>query len=184
MIIILSSPSGGGKSSIADKLVTIDDNIIKSISVTTRTPRPQEQEGRDYFFISKEQLSQQDLIESAKIYGNFYGTPKKFVIEQLKKGKDVLFDIDWQGAKQIIARMPHVKILTIFLMPPSMQELEKRLRARNQDDNQAIQRRLKSAVLEISNNKYYNHVLVNDDFDKTVLQILTLIKQYRNLSTV
>lgn len=179
MIIILSAPSGGGKSSIANKLVTLDSNIIKSISITTRPPRPGEQEGRDYFFTSAKQLTNQDLLESAQIHGNFYGTPKTFVLEQLQMGKDVLFDIDWQGASQIIAKMPNTTILTIFLMPPSMQELEKRLRSRKQDDENTIQQRLKSAEIEISHNKYYKHILINDEFDKTISQIFTLIKEYR-----
>lgn len=182
MIIILSAPSGGGKSSIANKLVALDSNIIKSISITTRPPRPGEKEGQDYFFSSEKQLADQDLLESAQIYGNLYGTPKKFVLEQLQMGKDVLFDIDWQGAKQIITKMPNTNILTIFLMPPSMQELEKRLRSRQQDNESTIQQRLKSAEIEMSNNKYYKHVLINDDFDKTISQILTLIKEYRRLN--
>lgn len=182
MIIILSAPSGGGKSSIANKLVAVDDNIIKSVSITTRAPRPEEQEGQDYFFIEKKQLVNQDLLESAQIYGNIYATPKRFVLEQLKMGKDVLFDIDWQGAKQIIAKMPDTTILTIFLMPPSMQELEKRLRSRQQDSEDAIQRRLQSAEREMADSRHYKHVVVNDDFDQTISHILNLIKEYRALN--
>jgi guanylate kinase len=182
MIIILSAPSGGGKSSIANKLVTIDGNIIKSVSITTRSPRSEEQEGRDYFFISKEQLANQDLLERAQIYDNIYATPKQFVLEQLKMGKDVLFDIDWQGAKQIIAKMPNTPILTIFLMPPSMQELEKRLRSRQQDSEDTMQRRLQSAEREMANSQHYKHVVVNDDFDKTISHILKLIREYRALN--
>ena len=182
MIIILSAPSGGGKSSIANKLVTLDGNIIKSVSITTRPPRSEEQEGRDYFFISQEQLANQDLLESAQIYGNIYATPKQFVLKQLNMGKDVLFDIDWQGAKQIIAKMPNTPILTIFLMPPSMQELEKRLRSRQQDSEDTMQRRLQSAEREMANSQHYKYVVVNDDFDKTISHILTLIREYRALN--
>lgn len=182
MIIILSAPSGGGKSSIANKLVTLDSNIIKSVSITTRSPRSHEQEGQDYFFIAEEGLVSQDLLESAQIYGNIYATPKQFVLDQLKMSKDVLFDIDWQGAKQIIAKMPNTPILTIFLMPPSMQELEKRLRSRQQDSEDTIQRRLKSAEREMANSQHYKHVVVNDDFDKTISHILTLIREYRILN--
>lgn len=182
MIIILSAPSGGGKSSIANKLVALDNNIIKSVSITTRPPRTKEQEGKDYFFSSAKEIIAQDLLESAQIYGNLYGTPKKFVLEQLDMGKDVLFDIDWQGAKQIIAKMPNTPILTIFLMPPSIQELEKRLRHRQQDNEDTIQHRLQSAKREMADSKHYKHVLINDDFDKTISQILILIREYRRLN--
>lgn len=179
MLIIISAPSGCGKSSVAKRLTELDNNIVTSISVTTRKPRTGEKDGEHYFFKTASEFAKLELIERAKIYGNLYGTPRDYVYKQLGRGKDVLFDIDWQGAEQILSSVKDTKIITIFLLPPSMSELKTRLQKRGQDSAQVIETRLQEAKKEISYSEHYDHVIVNNDFDITVESVYSLITQAR-----
>jgi guanylate kinase len=182
MMIILSAPSGGGKTSIAKKLLEQDNNLYLSISVTTREARPGEREGVDYFFKTRadfdQMVKQVELLEQAEIYGNSYGTPYKLVKNILSEGKDVLFDIDSQGAYQIIksAKGP---VLSIFITPPDINILAARLKSRSQDSLEVIHKRLKLAEEEIAHAKNYDHIVVNDDFDKAVREIQEIILKER-----
>lgn len=178
MIIILSAPSGCGKSSIAEQLIKNDPNIVLSISCTTRKPRPGEVDGLHYFFRTLEDFQNTEYLETAEIYGNLYGTPLKLVQDSLAKGRDVLFDIDYQGAKQIMEKSV-AKVVSIFIVPPTMDTLKQRLLLRGQDDENAIKKRIEEAHKEIEYAKYYDHVVVNDDFSKTVQEIEHIIHEAR-----
>jgi len=181
LIIILSSPSGAGKSSLAKELLRIDDNLCLSISATTRKSRLGEQEGVNYYFKTKsefEELIKQDsFLEYAKIYDNYYGTPKKYVENLLNQGLDVLFDIDWQGARSI--KQNAVNAISIFILPPSLEILEQRLRSRATDDEEAIKLRMASARAEISHSNEYDYTVTNDNFNDTLHQIYTIILEER-----
>jgi guanylate kinase len=178
MIIILSAPSGCGKSSIAEQLVKNDSNIALSISCTTRKPRPGEIDGVHYFFKTLEDFKNTEYLETAEIYGNLYGTPLQLVQDSLAKGKDVLFDIDYQGATQIMEKSV-AKVVSIFIMPPTMDALKQRLITRGQDNENVIRKRMEGALKEIEYAKYYDHVVVNDDFSKAVQDIEHIIHQTR-----
>lgn len=181
LIIILSSPSGAGKSSLAKALLEIDNNLRLSISATTRKPRPNEQDGVNYYFKTKsefeELVKQNQFLEHAKIYDNYYGTPKKHVENLLNQGLDVLFDIDWQGARSI--KQNAVNAVSIFILPPNLEVLEQRLRNRAADNEEAIQLRMASAQAEISHSNEYDHIITNDDFNDTLQQIHEIILQER-----
>lgn len=181
LIIILSSPSGAGKSSLAKALLEIDNNLRLSISTTTRKPRPNEQDGVNYYFKTKsefeELVKQNQFLEHAKIYDNYYGTPKKHVENLLNQGLDVLFDIDWQGARSI--KQNAVNAVSIFILPPNLEILEQRLRNRAADNEEAIQLRMASAQAEISHSNEYDHIITNDDFNDTLQQIHAIILQER-----
>ncbi|ABE04215.1 guanylate kinase [Rickettsia bellii] len=181
LIIILSSPSGAGKSSLAKALLEIDHNLRLSISATTRKPRPNEQDGVNYYFKTKVEfeklVKQNQFLEHAKIYDNYYGTPKKHVENLLNQGLDVLFDIDWQGARSI--KQNAVNAVSIFILPPNLEVLEQRLRNRAADNEEAIQLRMASAQAEISHSNEYDHIITNDDFNDTIQQIHTIILQER-----
>lgn len=191
MIIILSAPSGGGKTSIAKKLLHHDPNLRLSISATTRSPRPGEIEGEHYFFCSEEEFKQMQkndaLLESAQVYGNYYGTPIKFVQETLADGHDVLFDIDCQGALQIQSMIQHGKLrsnfISIFIKPPSLDILKNRLITRDQDSADVIIKRLAEAEEEIKQAYLYDYIIVNDDYDTAVTQVQTIISNARGIAT-
>jgi guanylate kinase len=182
IMIILSAPSGGGKSSIAQKLLEHDPRLSLSISVTTRAPRPQEIEGVHYFFKKRSEfenmLKDDQFLEYAEIYGNLYGTSKTAVEDKLLQGFDVLFDIDYQGARQIIEQSPD-KVVSIFIKPSDINVLRDRMKARAQDDDAAIEKRFELAKEEISCAKYYDYVVVNDDFDQAVNEIQKIIDNER-----
>lgn len=182
LIIILSSPSGAGKSSLAKALLEIDNNLRLSISATTRKPRPNEQDGVNYYFKTKsefeELVKQNQFLEHAKIYDNYYGTPKKHVENLLNQGLDVLFDIDWQGARSI--KQNAINAVSIFILPPNLEVLEQRLRNRAADNEEAIQLRMVSAQAEISHSNEYDHIITNDDFNDTLQQIHAIILEKRN----
>ncbi len=178
MIIILSAPSGCGKTSIAKKIQSLDSKIILSISATTRKPRASEIDGVNYFFKSISDFKQMDLLESAEIYGNLYGTPKQFVDTQLKNGKDIIFDIDSNGAYQIMQRSK-AKIVSIFILPPNIEALRQRLLSRNQDSQIDIDLRLKEASNELKHAKNYKYNVINDDFDQAIIEIQNIIIQKR-----
>ena len=182
MIVILSSPSGGGKTSISKKILDNDKNIVLSVSATTRKPRADEQESVDYFFKTIDEFHQlkdsDEFIESAEVYGNFYGTPKEYIYRMLENGKDVLFDIDHQGAKQIKQKLSN-QVVSIFIVPPSLEVLRKRLENRGQDNLGDIEKRLKLAEEVISHADKYDYVVVNDQFKQAVLEVEEIIKQER-----
>jgi len=168
LLLVLSSPSGAGKTTLSKRLLAREDDVVMSVSVTTRKPRPGEVDGKDYHFISREQFDQLaadgELLEYAEVFGNGYGTLLKPVQQWLAAGKDVLFDIDWQGTQQIHARM-HDDLVRIFILPPSAEELRDRLVRRAQDAASVVAKRMAEASNEISHWAEYDYVLVNDDLD-------------------
>lgn len=177
-MFVLSSPSGAGKTTLSRLLLERDQNLTMSVSMTTRPKRPNEVEGKDYYFVSKEQfrraIENNELMEHATVFENLYGTPQKKVLEQLDKGTDVLFDIDWQGTHQLEARCPD-DIVSVFILPPSMKALEERLRHRAQDSDAIVKQRMEKAGHEISHWYSYNYVLVNDDVDACLERIHAIL---------
>lgn len=178
MIIILSAPSGCGKTSIAKQIKALDSNIILSVSATTRKPRPSEIDGVNYFFKTVEEFKKMDLLETAEIYGNLYGTPRKFVEEHIKNGKDVLFDIDSKGAYEIM-KIAKIKVVSIFILPPSFEVLKERLQKRGQDSQTDINLRLNEAIHEQKHAKNYHYTVINDNFDQAVSEIQHIISLER-----
>ncbi|KMK67468.1 guanylate kinase [Puniceibacterium sp. IMCC21224] len=183
LLIILSSPSGAGKSTLARRMRAWDDSIVFSVSATTRAPRHGEVEGEDYHFLSdstfKKQVSQGGMLEHAHVFGNFYGSPKGPVWDAISEGKDVLFDIDWQGAQQITNSDLGLHTLSIFLLPPSIAALRSRLESRGQDTPDTIAKRMQKSWDEISHWGGYDFVLVNDDLDATEARLISIIKAAR-----
>ena len=182
VLLVISSPSGTGKTTICKKLLEYDKNIHLSVSVTTRKKRKNEVEGIDYFFRSKKDFlilkSQNSFIENAFVFENYYGTLKSEVLEQLKKGIDVLIDIDWQGTRQITQAMKG-NLIKIFLLPPSIDELKKRLSKRNSESIKEINFRMSKALKEIKHFDEYDYVLVNDNLDNTFQKIIKIIEVER-----
>ena len=183
-LYILSAPSGAGKSSLISALLALDSSTQKMVSVshTTRAPRPGEVEGVHYYFVSKEEfesLIEQDLfLEYAKVFGgNYYGTSLPAIEENLAKGIDVFLDIDWQGAQQIRKKVSSVK--SIFILPPSLPELERRLIGRGQDSEEVIAERMSKAISEISHYDEYDYVIVNDDFEKALKDLQSILQSER-----
>ena len=183
LLIILSSPSGAGKSTLAKRLRVWDPELDFSVSATTRSPRKGEVDGADYHFIEeakfKGMVADGEMLEHAHVFGNFYGSPKGPIEETINTGRDVLFDIDWQGAQQINNSALGAHTLSIFLLPPSIPELRNRLEKRGQDDAETIGRRMEKSWDEISHWGGYDFVLVNDDLDKTEEQLKTIITATR-----
>ncbi|WP_195820334.1 guanylate kinase [Roseobacter sp. MH60115] len=183
LLIILSSPSGAGKSTLARRLRTWDADIEFSISATTRAARPGEEDGREYHFVDeaafKAQVSHGGMLEHAHVFGNFYGSPRAPVQATIDQGRDVLFDIDWQGAQQITNSALGAHTLSIFLLPPSIRELRNRLEKRGQDDAETIARRMEKSWDEISHWGAYDFVIVNDDLDETEEKLKTIISATR-----
>lgn len=181
LIIILSSPSGAGKSSLTRALLEIDNNLRLSISATTRKSRLGEQEGVNYYFKTKsnfeELIKQDEFLEYAKIYDNYYGTPKKYVENLLNQGLDVLFDIDWQGARNV--KQNAANAVSIFILAPSLEILEQRLKNRATENEEAIKLRIASAQAEISHAHEYDHIITNDDFNDTLHTIHAIILEER-----
>jgi guanylate kinase len=183
LLIILSSPSGAGKSTLARRLRDWDPEIVFSVSATTRAPRPGEVDGREYHFTSPEtfktMVADGEMLEHAHVFGHFYGSPKAPVEAAIAEGRDVLFDIDWQGAQQIrnSSLAPHT--LSIFLLPPSIRELKRRLEDRGQDEAEVIARRMQKSWDEISHWDGYDYVLVNDNLDATEKQLKQIVAATR-----
>ena len=179
LLIILSSPSGAGKSTLARRLRDWDPDIEFSVSATTRAPRPGEENGREYHFVTeaefKSQVADEGMLEHAHVFGNFYGSPRAPVQDAIDAGRDVLFDIDWQGAQQITNSALSAHTLSIFLLPPSITELRSRLEKRAQDDAATIARRMDKSWDEISHWGSYDYVLINDDLDNTEQRLRTII---------
>lgn len=177
-LIVISGPSGTGKGTICKEILKRCHNIYMSISATTREPRDGEVDGKDYYFLSKEEMikkiDNKELLEWAEVYGNIYGTPKDKVEEMLEAGKDVLLEIDTQGALNV-QKMFLTEGTFIFLLPPSLSELEKRIRNRGKDSKDAIVKRLNAAILEIPLGHHYDYVVINDIIEDTVNNILSII---------
>ena len=182
-VIIISSPSGAGKTTLCRMLVQNDPLIKLSISTTTRPKRPQEISNQDYVFVSQEEFNKlrdnDEFLEYAKVFNNFYASPKKMVIDEMNKGHIVLFDIDWQGARQIKEKLPKDSVVSIFILPPSLPELERRLRARAQDSEEIVQQRMAEALQEISHYHEYDFVLINDDLDNSLKKIRSIVETKR-----
>lgn len=182
LLLILSSPSGAGKSTLSRMLMAWDPTMRFSISATTRKPRPGEQDGREYYFRSREEFQRMvdegQMLEHAEVFGNFYGSPRGPVEEAMKNGRDTLFDIDWQGGQQIKQAM-RGDVTSVFILPPSIAELERRLRSRAQDSDAEISKRMAKSRDEISHWAEYDYVLVNDDLRKTFDQLTEILQVER-----
>ena len=182
VMLVLSSPSGAGKSSICRALLDLDRNLYLSISTTTRKKRPNEVSGIDYNFVSLDEfeykLSQNNFIEHAKVFNNFYGTDKSFVENKINKGKDLLFDIDWQGAQQLREKMRE-DIVSVFILPPSKKELERRLKERGQDTDEVVKERMSEATAEITHWAEYDYVIINEDLNLSVKTVLGILHSER-----
>lgn len=182
LMLVLSSPSGAGKTTLSRKLLDSDGAIAMSVSATTRAPRKGEEEGRDYFFVSQtrfeEMVQAGDFLEHATVFDNRYGTPREAVMQALGGGRDVLFDIDWQGTQQL-RQQAGDDLVSIFVLPPSHGELERRLRARAQDSESVVAARMARAGGEISHWAEYDYVVVNDDLDATLEKIRIILAAER-----
>jgi len=183
IMVILSSPSGAGKTTISKKIQQKYQNFKISVSHTTRKPRPNEVEGIDYYFINesdfKKKIKNKEFYEYAKIFGNYYGTSKESVLNLLKNKNDVLFDIDWQGTQQL-SKFKELNLLKIFILPPSKEELKKRLIQRNQDKPDVVQERLKAYDTDSIHKKDYDSVVVNDNLDKCFKEVEEIILIRKN----
>jgi guanylate kinase len=182
LLLVMSSPSGAGKTTLSRRLLASDPNISMSVSVTTRPPRPGEIDGQDYHFISRDQYAAMrdagDLLEYAEVFGNFYGTPRQPVEAALRQGRDVLFDIDWQGTQQLAQAMED-DLVRIFILPPSAEELRERLIRRAQDSSATVAKRMAEASREISHWPEYDYVIVNDDVEDSSAQIAAILMAER-----
>src|SRR6185503_11666366 len=182
LMLVLSSPSGAGKTTLSRKLLDEDKNVMLSVSVTTRKIRPGEKDGRDYRFIDRRQfdalVETNDLLEWAEVFDNYYGTPKKPVMDALASGRDVLFDVDWQGTQQLRDKAPN-DLVSIFVLPPSIPELERRLKSRAQDDYETIHRRMAKAADEMSHWAEYDYVVVNHDLDQAFADVSAVLAAER-----
>ena len=180
-VFMVVAPSGAGKSSLVRALLAQDPSIMLSISCTTRAPRPGEQDGREYRFVSKEDfLAQREAgmtLEWAEVHGNYYGTPRDRIDEAIAAGRDVLLEIDWQGARQVRQRYPQA--IGVFILPPSIEELESRLKARGQDSEQVISRRLLAAGGEIAHAPECEYVIINQEFSVALSELLQIISAAR-----
>ena len=182
VMLVLSSPSGAGKSSICRALLDLDKNLYLSISTTTRRKRPNEVSGIDYNFVTLDEfeykLKQNKFLEYAKVFNNFYGTDKSFVENKINKGKDLLFDIDWQGAQQLREKMRE-NIVSVFILPPSKKELERRLKERGQDTDEVVKERMSEATAEITHWAEYDYVIINEDLNLSVKTVLGILHSER-----
>ena len=178
LMLVLSSPSGAGKTSICKKLLQQDTGLVLSVSATTRKRRPGEVEGKDYQFLSTQEfesrINKSQFLEYAKVFDNYYGTPVQLVERNLKSGVDVLFDIDWQGTQQLKARARQ-DLVSVFILPPSIKELEKRLFKRAQDASEVVANRMSKSASEMSHYPEYDYVIINHDLDKSVQQVQSIL---------
>jgi guanylate kinase len=184
LMLVLSSPSGAGKSTLARLLLSEEDDLILSISVTTRQRRASEVDGQHYHFIDEAAFLRMrehgELLESAEVHGNFYGTPREPVEKALAQGQDVLFDIDWQGAEQLAANEAHAgDVVRVFVLPPNFRELKARLERRAEDSSESIQRRLTNAYAEIGKWGEYDYVLVNEDLGESFPLLRAILRAER-----
>ena len=179
ILVILSSPSGAGKTSIARALVKGNESFLFSVSATTRKSRPGEVNGREYHFLTVDQFRQKindgQFLEHAKVFGNLYGTPLQAVREAISEGKNLIFDVDWQGGQQIRTSSLSEFVISIFILPPSIKELHERLMKRAQDSSETVKDRMRKSIDEIMHWKEYDYVMVNRDFDKTLEEVESII---------
>lgn len=182
LLLVLSSPSGAGKTTLARRLIDADPNISMSVSVTTRKARPGEVDGRDYTFVDeatfRRMADNDQLLEWARVFDNYYGTPRAPVEAAIGNGRDVLFDIDWQGAQQLSEKMKH-DVVRVFILPPSAASLEERLRARAQDPDDVVRRRMDEAAAEISHWPEYDYVIVNTDLVRSMEGLTAILTAER-----
>jgi guanylate kinase len=182
LMIVLSSPSGAGKTTLTRKLLADNPNMAMSVSATTRPARPGEKEGIDYFFINKTRFAELEVegefLEHARVFDNYYATPRGPVENALSRGKDVVFDIDWQGAQQLTQAAPN-DLVKIFILPPNMRELEQRLRTRAQDSEAVIAKRMSKSEAEISHWAEYDYVIVNEDISTALTELQTIVSAER-----
>lgn len=182
LMFVISSPSGAGKTSLARKLIENDPDIAMSVSMTTRPPRPGEIDGQDYIFVSEdkfnEALEKGALLEWARVFDNLYGTPRREVEDRLKNGKDVIFDIDWQGTQQLHEKAGQ-DVVRVFILPPSVRALEQRLKKRGQDDDEVVRRRMSDAANQISHWAEYDYVIINENLDKSLNELATVLHAER-----
>lgn len=186
LLIIYSGPSGVGKDTILNEVMKDKElNLALSVSMTTRTPRNGDVEGKDYFFVTKEEfedaIKNKELLEYAEYVGNYYGTPLKYVEDKRNEGYNVVLVIETEGAKKVLEQI-HDNIITICIIPPSIQELENRIRLRNKDDEVSIAKRLEKAKIEIEKSKEYDHVIINDTLEQAIKDVKTVIQKEINLS--
>jgi len=182
LLLVLSSPSGAGKTTLSKRLLAADPHIRMSVSVTTRKPRRDEVDGRDYAFIDKVEFDRLqtagELLEHAEVHNNYYGTPKAPVVQAVAAGEDMLFDIDWQGARQLKEKMGD-DVVAVFILPPDGRALERRLKTRNQDDAQVVARRMAAAAAEIKHWGEYDYVIVNADIEASDAGLRTILAAER-----
>ena len=182
-LFIVSAPSGAGKSSLVNAALADDRQLALSVSYTTRPPRPGETDGREYHFVDRKtfeaMLARGDFLESAEIYGNRYGTSKKWIAEARGQGRDIMLEIDWQGAQQVRAAFPDAVSVFILPPPPVLQELERRLRGRGQDSEDAIQRRLRDAREEIAHMAEFDYVIINKEFEQARRDLAAVVRAAR-----
>ena len=178
LMLVLSSPSGAGKTSICKKILETEKNLVMSISYTTRPKRKSEQDGKDYFFVKKKKFDELQeknfFVESAFVFDHFYGTPKNFIENNIRKGKDILFDIDWQGAQKLVDYSKN-DVVSIFVLPPSNKILLERLKKRNEDSDEIVKKRMSKAKSEISHWIEYDYIIINHDISKSADEIKSIL---------
>jgi guanylate kinase len=181
LLFVITAPSGAGKSSLIDALLKEDPRLRLSVSYTTRAPRPGEANGREYHFVDDKSfiamLDRGEFLESAEVHGYRYGTSEKVIRDALSRGEDLMLEIDWQGAQQV--RRLHPTCVGVFILPPSVAELERRMRARGQDSDEVIRRRMASAEEEISHAPEFNYAIINKDFDEAKRDLQAIIRVER-----
>lgn len=181
-MLVLSSPSGAGKTTIARAILRAERDLAMSVSITTRSPRPGEEHGKDYYFVSDAEyhrmVAANELLEHARVFDNFYGTPGHHVEKELAAGRDVMFDIDWQGTQQLKASARD-DLVSVFILPPSVKELERRLRGRAQDTEEVMLRRMARAADEMSHWPEYDYVVVNQNVDESIEQVKSILTAER-----
>lgn len=182
LMLVLSSPSGAGKTTISRMLLERDSNLSMSVSTTTRPMRPGEEDGRDYHFVDPTEfnlmINRQEFLEHAKVFGNYYGTPRAAVEEALSSGSDVIFDIDWQGAQQL-SQVAGSDLVRVFILPPSTEELGRRLHTRAQDSEEVVASRMAKAADEMSHWDAYDFIVINEDIERSVAQVQTILAAER-----
>jgi len=178
---MISAPSGAGKSTLVNGLLKLEPSLKLSISFTTRPPRPGEQNGREYHFVSPDEFlskkNQGEFLEFAEVHGNYYGTSKILIEEAMRAGTDILLEIDWQGAQQVKRQFP--RVASIFILPPSLQALEERLNKRGQDSQEVITRRILAAAGEIAHAPEFEYVIINQDFELALSELSAIVKATR-----
>lgn len=183
LMLVMSSPSGAGKTTLTRRLLEEDGDVVMSVSATTRDPRPGEVDGKDYYFVShdrfEDMVNNDKLLEHATVFENRYGTPREPVEQALLWGKDVIFDIDWQGTQQLMSSSKAIDLVRIFILPPSIAALEDRLKKRNQDSAETVAKRMDKAESEISHWAEYDYVLVNDDLEQTYEDLKAIVRAER-----